>query len=352
MKIQANQVEAYIKNIANQKLAGCLLFGNDQPSVNRHFLSVANKISPNLNDDFLVADLTSQRIKEEDGQIIFDEFFSLAMLGGRKLILIRDIEKSSSKAIEKSCSKAIESLAKDENLLDKSDNFLLINGGNLDKSSSLLRAIEDSKSFVAIPCYQESDYLIKKHINQSLKNKGINCDNQVVEYIFNATSKNLEIITTEVDKIDCYLEKDRHLTLENVKKIIDYDFSFSLIDFATNFVNRRLELTISRLENLLKNEYQSMEIIRFLSGYLQKLYLAKSDNIYRNQSPEVLIKKYNIFFKEADIFVNDLKSTSFEFLIDKMQKINQLEFNFKNLINSSSSREVLLISSSILHILI
>ena len=344
MKIQANQVEAYIKNIANQKLAGCLLFGNDQPSVNRHFLSVANKISPNLNDDFLVADLTSQRIKEEDGQIIFDEFFSLAMLGGRKLILIRDVEKSSCKAIE--------SLVKDENLLDKSDNFLLINGGKLDKSSSLLRAIEDSKSFVAIPCYQESDYLIKKHINQSLKNKGINCDNQVVEYIFNATSKNLEIITTEVDKIDCYLEKDRHLTLENVKKIIDYDFSFSLIDFATNFVNRRLELTISRLENLLKNEYQSMEIIRFLSGYLQKLYLAKSDNIYRNQSPEVLVKKYNIFFKEADIFVNDLKSTSFEFLIDKMQKINQLEFNFKNLISSSSSREALLISSSIMHTLI
>ena len=344
MKIQANQVEAYIKNIANQKLAGCLLFGNDQPSVNRHFLSVANKISPNLNDDFLVADLTNQRIKEEDGQIIFDEFFSLAMLGGRKLILIRDVEKSSSKAIE--------SLVKDENLLDKSDNFLLINGGKLDKSSSLLRAIEDSKSFVAIPCYQESDYLIKKHINQSLKNKGINCDNQVVEYIFNATSKSLEIITTEVDKIDCYLENKRHLTLENVKKIIDYDFSFSLIDFATNFVNRRVELTISRLENLLKNEHQSMEIIRFLSGYLQKLYLAKSDNIYRNQSPEVLVKKYNIFFKEADIFVNDLKSTSFEFLIDKMQKINQLEFNFKNLINSSSSREALLISSSILHILI
>ena len=95
-----------------------------------------------------------------------------------------------------------------------------------------------------------------------------------------------------------------------------------------------------------------MEIIRFLSGYLQKLYLAKSDNIYRNQSPEVLVKKYNIFFKEADIFVNDLKSTSFEFLIDKMQKINQLEFNFKNLISSSSSREALLISSSIMHTLI
>ena len=344
MKIQANQVEAYIKNIANQKLAGCLLFGNDQPSVNRHFLNIANKISPNLNDDFLVADLTNQRIKEEGEQIIFDEFFSLAMLGGRKLILIRDVEKS--------CSKAIESLVKDENLLDKSDNFLLINGGKLDKSSSLLRAIEDSKNFIAIPCYQESDYLIKKHINQSLKNKGISCDAQVIEYIFNATSKNLEIITIEVDKIDCYLENKRQLTLEDVKKIIDYDFSFSLIDFATNFVNRRLELTISRLENLLKNEYQSMEIIRFLSGYLQKLYLAKSDNIYRNQSPEMLVKKYNIFFKEADIFVNDLKSTSFEFLIDKMQKINQLEFNFKNLINSSSSREALLISSSILHILI
>ena len=344
MKIQANQVEAYIKNIANQKLAGCLLFGNDQPSVNRHFLNIANKISPNLNDDFLVADLTNQRIKEEGEQIIFDEFFSLAMLGGRKLILIRDVEKS--------CSKAIESLVKDENLLDKSDNFLLINGGKLDKSSSLLRAIEDSKNFIAIPCYQESDYLIKKHINQSLKNKGISCDAQVIEYIFNATSKNLEIITIEVDKIDCYLENKRQLTLEDVKKIIDYDFSFSLIDFATNFVNRRLELTISRLENLLKNEYQSMEIIRFLSGYLQKLYLAKSDNIYRNQSPEMLVKKYNIFFKEADIFVNDLKSTSFEFLIDKMQTINQLEFNFKNLTNSSQSSEALLITNSVLHILI
>lgn len=344
MKIQANQVEAYIKNIANQKLAGCLLFGNDQPSVNRHFLNIANKICPNLNDDFLVADLTNQRIKEEGEQIIFDEFFSLAMLGGRKLILIRDVEKS--------CSKAIESLVKDENLLDKSDNFLLINGGKLDKSSSLLRAIEDSKNFIAIPCYQESDYLIKKHINQSLKNKGISCDAQVIEYIFNATSKNLEIITIEVDKIDCYLENKRQLTLEDVKKIIDYDFSFSLIDFATNFVNRRLELTISRLENLLKNEYQSMEIIRFLSGYLQKLYLAKSDNIYRNQSPEMLVKKYNIFFKEADIFVNDLKSTSFEFLIDKMQKINQLEFNFKNLTNSSQSSEALLITNSVLHILI
>ncbi len=344
MKIQPSQVEAYIKNIANQKISGCLLFGNDQPSINRNFLNIASKISPNLNDDFLVANLTNQRIKEEGGQVIFDEFFSMAMLGGRKLILIRDIEKSYSKAIE--------NLIKDQKSIDKSDNFLLINGGKLEKSSSLLKAVEDSKSFIAIPCYQESDYFIKKYIGQSLKNKGIGFDPQVIEYIFSVTYKDLEIITIEIDKIDCYLESNRYLTLENVKRVIDYDFSSSLIDFATNFVNRKLEPTIARLENLLKDEYQPIEIIRFLSGYLQKLYLAKSDNIYRNQSPEVLVKKYNIFFKEADIFINDLKSTSFDFLIDKMQKINQLEFNLKNLSNSSQSSETLLITSSVLNILI
>ena len=109
----------FLRNIANQKISGCLLFGNDQPSINRNFLNIASKISPNLNDDFLVANLTNQRIKEEGEQVIFDEFFSMAMLGGRKLILIRDIEKSYSKAIE--------SLIKDQKSIDKSDNFLLIN---------------------------------------------------------------------------------------------------------------------------------------------------------------------------------------------------------------------------------
>ena len=115
MKITSNQVESYIKNIDNAKIAGCLLYGPEFSVISRRFNNIAKKIVANLSDDFLVANISKERLGN-DKSAIFDEFFSLSMLGGRKLITIKDVD---SEVI-----KAIKGLDEEKNLLNKSDNFI------------------------------------------------------------------------------------------------------------------------------------------------------------------------------------------------------------------------------------
>lgn len=332
MKIPPFQIEQYIERIANEKIAGCLLFGPESSLVSYRFNIIAKKISPNLSDPFLVTNLTKDRLSQDEA-LLADEFFSISMLGGRKLILIRDTDAAFTDALK--------SLLSDNDLSKKSDNFILIQAGDLDKSSSLRKICEASPALAVIACYEDNDAVIKKFIATELTKNQIKFNAQITDFLINKYGANRNLLLAEINKIITYLGAEKELKLEILEKLGDFESETSVDSFVSSFAARKYEAAINYLEKNFRDGVEPITIIRYLSNYLQKLYQARLEIDLKISDFETAIKNQRLFFKIEAQFRQNLNQNSLEFLIKNLQNLEKLEIKIKS---SHPSPKLLLLS--------
>ncbi len=319
MKIAPFQIEQYIKNIASAKVAGALIFGHDESVISYHTQTIAKKIVADLSDPFLVVNLTKERFAQ-DSSCLADEFYSFSMLGGRKLIMIRDTDANVSASI-----KAL--FAKKDEIL-KSENFILIQGGDLEKSSALRKLAEENQHFAAIACYEDDERVIKKFIENEMVRNEIDADPDCVSHLYDKLGKNRQIIISELDKIATYLDGDT-LSAAVIDRAIGSEAAISVNEFINNFVEKNLSASLEQANYLLKNDFEAITLIRFLLNYLQKLYHAKIETDIVKTDFETAIKAQRLFFKAEADFRKQLKSINLSKIITWLNALEALEIKIK-----------------------
>lgn len=321
MKIPPFQIENYIQKIAQEKIAGCLVFGPETSVVNYRFDLIAKKISPNLSDPFLVANLSKERLSEDKGMLA-DEFFSISMLGGRKLIIVKDVDIHASAALK--------ILFAEENFEKKSENFILIQAGDLDKSSALRKLAEDNPSFATIACYEDDERAMKQFIASELVKRQIKFNAQVAELLLEKFGKNRHVILSEIEKILVFLGAEQNLTTEIVEKLTASEAEISANELVMNFAAQKFDIALLQAEKLFRHGSETITLIRFLTNYLQKLYHAKVEIECGSLDFEGAVKSQRLFFKVEIEFRKHLKSLSLSFLIKILCDLNELELKIKS----------------------
>ena len=253
MKIQAYKVQNYIKNIANEKIAGCLLYGPEESVINYRFNFIAKKITPDLSDPFLVSNISKERLKE-DKSILADEFFSMSMMGGRKLIMIKETDNT--------VADCLKTIFEDEDFHEKSNNFMIIQGSDLNTSNPLRKIAEASKHFIAIPCYEDDERTIISFIEALLKNKKITFSRDVVSSLMEKFGKNRQVIMSEIEKISTYLGDEKDLTIEIVEKLVKLESEISADEFVKFFASKDYENSIKSCEKLFRDNFEPIALIR------------------------------------------------------------------------------------------
>ncbi len=335
MKISSYQVENYIKKIADEKISGCLLYG-PEPTITRfRFDVIAKKIVNDLSDPFLVSNISGEKIKE-DKAILVDEFYSISMLGGRRLIMVKDSDKNTTQAIISS----LKNLLSDPQYGRKSDNFILIQAGDLDKASALRKLVEESQFLMAIPCYEEDAKSLRLSISEIFKNNEINPENEVINLMIKNFGKDRNLIANEINKIKTYLGEEKQLSLEVFNKIISLKQDDNLQDFAVQFASKNYEWCFLRAEKALEEGNESIMLVRNLINYFSKLYNAKIAIERSGRSFDDAVKSAQIFYKIEENFRNSLQNLSLKFIAKSLQSFEKLEINLKK--GNMSSRLVFL----------
>lgn len=327
MKIANAQIDSYIKRIAQEKIAGCLLFGPESSVATYRFNLIAPKIVTDLSDPFLVSNISKERLAE-DKSLLIDEYYSMSFLGGRKLIIIKDTDINTGSALK--------NLFSDKEFSEKSDNFILIQAGDLDKSSALRKAAESNPNFAAIACYEDNEGVIKRFIEDELIKREIKSNFQITSYICDKCSKNRQSILSELDKISSYLGENKELTAEIIDKVIGCESDISATEFISSYSSKQFNLALIQSEKLFKNGFEPIVLIRFLSNYLQKLYQAKCQITFAKVDFETAVKSQRLFFKTEIEFRKNLKLLSLGFLAKNLQNLEDLENKIK--ISSLSSK--------------
>jgi DNA polymerase III subunit delta len=323
MKIQPSKIEEFIEKINKElDIKGALVYGTDNGLISLYYKRIAQKIVSNLNDPFNVVQLSEDILKERPS-VVFDEFLAMSMLGGRRLIIIKNAGNI--------LSSTLKNIFKQK---PNNDNFILITAENLDKKSNLRQFAETSKYFVAIPCYQDDKNKIMQIVNQKLHDYGFIYSGDVVKELVENFGGDRLIILSEIEKLALYKGNDKRLTLEDTNKCIKNVCEANINDLINECVNRNSEKIYSLLKKIFSEETNFIVIIRSFVKYFIQMQRIKFQ-LNNGLSFIEASKQENIFWKQVPILQKHLNLWNLNQINFFLKKLAEVEVRCKSVDSNS-----------------
>lgn len=304
MKISPAKTKQYVASIDKQKVIAVLVYGPDSGGVSNIAKEISEKISPNLDDPFMVANIDPTALGDSENTSIYDEMMAISFGGGKRLVTVKNV---SGAEAEKAIVRAVESLPDDVH----QSSFLLVTAGDITPSSHLRKFFEGSKSdlFISIPKYKEDARDLSATIFNLMQSKGLHIDPEASRYLAESCQGDQKIIQNEVEKLILYLGDDggSKITYEDVLVTTGNTTESQMQDVCNAVFSgdrARIEIT---LRKAVESGLAPIAILRTLQRYLEKLHLAYF-YVKDGNSIDMAIKyiKPPIFYKQVPVFRNHL----------------------------------------------
>ena len=141
-------------------IKAALVFGPDQGLVRERAQALAKSVVADLSDPFRVAEL-SDGVLESDPARLFDEAQALSMIGGRRVIRVRGAGNSQGALFERFLGE------------NAGDALVVVEAGDLAKSSSLRSTFEEAGNAAAIACYRDTERELEELVRAQLPEIGL-----------------------------------------------------------------------------------------------------------------------------------------------------------------------------------
>ncbi len=169
-----------------------LVFGSNNGLVRERADRLAKSVVPDLNDAFRVADLGADVLRKDPARL-GDEAGAISMFGGRRVVRVRDATDGLADLFQGYVSDPI------------GDAFLVIEAGELNKTSSLRKLFEGAKAAAAIECYDDRPEDAARLIRETLTGAGWEAEADALAYLADALSADRRLLRSEMDKLMSYL---------------------------------------------------------------------------------------------------------------------------------------------------
>ena len=276
--------------------AAVLLYGPDEGLIRERLNILAKTVVADVQDPFNVAEFSAGQILDNPAQLI-DEALSLSMLGGRRVIKLRD-------ASDKLTSIVKGVLA----ALKAGDNFLLLTAGELPPRSTLRALFENAENAAAIPCYVEDIYNIGRFIAETLRAAGYNIPPEAVTYMAGNVVGDRAVARSEVEKLITYVGAgQKSILLADVTACIGNSADLSLDDLAKHVASGQFGEANRILTHVLAEGIPAVTVLRNLQNHFLRLHISKV-RVMQGEGVEDVLKKLRPppFFKVKDAFVAQL----------------------------------------------
>ncbi len=297
MKIPPKNIESFIKKPAPETVA-VLLYGPDEGLVRERMDALTKNIVPDIRDPFSVAEFSAAAL-DENQALLMDEAMSFSMLGGRRVVRLRD-------AADK-----VTALVKDVlSALKAGDNFILLGAGELPPRSSLRLLFENAGNAAAIPCYVEDARDIGRVIGEALQSAGYAASAEAVSVMAANVTGDRAVARSEVEKLITYMGGDRkNISLDDVVACVGSSAALSLDDLAKNIASGRFSEADRILSHVLSEGLPAVTVLRNLQGYFTRLHLTKS-RLQKGESLEEALRKLRppLFFKVKPAFESQVNN--------------------------------------------
>ncbi len=254
MKLDNRQVAAFLRNPGATRLV--LLFGEDEGLLRERAQSLARQVAGDLNDPFRVVELT-----REGWAGIPSEMAALSMIGGRRVILVRD----ATDAVLAHVADAMKG---------PGQALLILEAAGLGRGR-LRSFVEASAEAAAIPCYAEEGQALASLMTTLLAEHRVTAAPDVLGWLVQTLGGDRAVVRGEMEKLALLTGAGGQVDLEAARACIgsaatgageDGLLAASLGEAA------QCDLAVSAA---LADGLNGVALLRLASGYLMRMHQAR-----------------------------------------------------------------------------
>ena len=286
-----------------------LLYGEEKYDLNQKLEKIKKEFN-NLSEGINLFYITSENIDELSSVLQGVTFF-----GTEKVIIIKDTKLKFSVELLKN--------------IDKDITVVVIED-SVDKRTS------DYKNLAKIAeCFEfkfMDEAKVKEYIMQVLKKYNLSISNEDAEYMANMCGNQKSNIINELNKLVIYLDSEGKITKDVINKVCSKTLNAKIFDVLANIVNKKKQVAISQLDELLEQKEPIVKIYIMLYKQVKQMYLIKY--LKEKNSPNItqILGIHPFVFKNlsksCDAYtLKELKSILNEFdIYDEKTKNGEMDF--------------------------
>jgi len=286
MKLTARDITAFLKS-PDATSSAVLLYGPDSGLIRERSRAIAATVLGKDSDPLNRVELASEQVKADPASLR-DELGALSLMGGRRLVTLRDAGDKLAGAVES----ALTDL--------KTTTYLIVEAEELSPSSSLRKFFESEPRLTALACYRDEGRGLEDTLKSALAAHGLRANGDAMQYMLMHLGNDRGVTLSEISKIALYMGTEKELTLETVMLLIGHNASEGLEDICHLVACGNAKETHAMLARLLHEGVQPVAIVRALLRHFQRLELAQT-YLSAGQSPDQAIAALRppVFFKYA-----------------------------------------------------
>lgn len=184
-----------------------LVFGSNNGLVRERADACARAVVPDLSDAFRVADLGADVLRKDPARL-GDEMGAISMFGGRRVVRVRDATDGLASLFEGFLSEPV------------GDAFVVVEAGELNKTSSLRGLFEKVKSAGAIECYDDRPEDTARLIREAMEAAGWKIEPDALAYLSDSLQSDRRLLRSELAKLSAYLGESKGGTLTRAEAVV------------------------------------------------------------------------------------------------------------------------------------
>lgn len=299
MKLTFKNIEGFVKKPDPTALA-ILIYGPDEGLVRERLDILTKNVVTDIHDPFNVVEFSAEALTENPARLM-DEAQSISMLGGRRVVRLRE-------AADKVSAIVKDVLAR----LRAGDNLVLVEAGELNPRSSLRLLFEQADNAAALPCYVEDERDIGRVIGDALRAAGYNFSSDAVSHMAANVTGDRAVARSEVEKLVTYMGPEKkNIALDDVIACVGNSAALSLDDLAKHVASGQFAAADRILDFVLSEGLPAVTVLRNLQNHFSRLHITKA-RVQKGEDTELAMKKLKpeVFWKVKDSFKMQLNGWS------------------------------------------
>ncbi|HEX4370412.1 MAG TPA: DNA polymerase III subunit delta [Rhizomicrobium sp.] len=276
MIVKAQEADRFAAN-PPKHLRAALVYGPDAGLVQERAEKLLKSVVADLADAFNVADLNESALLSDPARLA-DEAAAISMMGGRRVVRIRGATNNLADMFEQ--------------FLDDlpGDALVVVEGGDLNRSSGLPKLFGNTDKAAAIACYADTARGLEDMVRDTLRGAGFSIAPDALADAVSRLGSDRGVTRRELEKLMLYADGKNSITLDDINAVMG-DEAEARAEEASDAAGSgdlpRLDLALERLWTA---DISVNQVLRGAMGHFQRLTLVK-ENMGRGESLDMAMKK-------------------------------------------------------------
>lgn len=284
MIVKSHEADKYVVS-PPKGLTVALVYGPDAGLVQERAEKLLKTVTPDLTDPFNTVDL-SEAVLLADPARLADEAAAISMMGGRRSVRVRGAGNDLAELFEGFLDDPV--LGK-----DGGDALLVIEAGDLAKTSALRKLFDGHKRAAAIQCYPDSARDLGDVLRGALRAEGLSIAPDALEEAVTRLGNDRGVTRREIEKLLLYMHGKKQVTLEDVRAVMGDEADIRIDNTCDAAAGGDMAKLDRELERLWISDTQPAQVIRNAMGHFQRLLEAK-ERLARGEPMEAVLKRSRV----------------------------------------------------------